>query len=270
MSPSDHLNAADGGSPHHDLKRFVSTSLVDLVAKQIRSCIFAGKYLPGQKLIVRELSEALGVSHTPIKDALNRLVAEGLVEAIPNRSMVVRSFTNNELIESLGIRLMCELFYAGEIVRNAAQDKDLIDDLESYCSAMEGAIGDEGGINYEAWVANETLFHRRYMAVCANDRLVGVYNSLDTNKLTYFAYLHKQHTPLKRPTFEHNLVEHREIIEALKALDVKRFTRSVAWHLIRACEDYAVDEQANQRIAQIKRLAEGYLGDEEGLSERKP
>ena len=76
-----------------DLSLLVNTSLVDVVADKIRQNIYTGKYEAGKKLIVRELSEEFGVSHTPVKDALNRLISEGYVEALPRRSMVVRTYT---------------------------------------------------------------------------------------------------------------------------------------------------------------------------------
>ena len=66
-----------------DLSLLVNTSLVDVVADKIRQNIYTGKYEAGKKLIVRELSEEFGVSHTPVKDALNRLISEGYVEALP-------------------------------------------------------------------------------------------------------------------------------------------------------------------------------------------
>ena len=69
-----------------NLEQYVSVSLVDVVTEKIRSNIYSGKYLPGQRLVVREISEELGVSHTPVKDALNRLVSEGYVVALPRRS----------------------------------------------------------------------------------------------------------------------------------------------------------------------------------------
>ena len=68
-----------------DLSLLVNTSLVDVVADKIRQNIYTGKYEAGKKLIVRELSEEFGVSHTPVKDALNRLISEGYVEALHER-----------------------------------------------------------------------------------------------------------------------------------------------------------------------------------------
>lgn len=244
-----------------DLSAFVKTSLVDLVTDRIRAAIFAGTYLPGRKLIVRELSEALGVSHTPVKDALNRLISEGLVEAFPNRSMVVRRFSNHELIENLAVRLMCELFFAPEIVRGAASDTGLIDDMEASLADMLTAIGNPVGIDYQGWVEAETRFHRRYMSVCENDSLIALYNGLDSNRFTYFAFLRNEKTPLSREILDVNLGEHRAIIAALAAGDSRAFQCAVVGHLVRACEDYAVDEASIARIRQIRRLAEAQLGD---------
>jgi DNA-binding GntR family transcriptional regulator len=243
------------------LREYVSTSLVDLVSSQIRTFIFTGRYLAGQKLVVRELSQALGVSHTPVKDALNRLMAEGLVEAFPNRSMTVRRFTNNDLIDGLGVRLMCELYSAGEIVRNAASDPTVIADLEAALRTMQSVIDAEGGVDYERWVDSETQFHRRYMDLAGNASLIAVYGSLDSNRFTYFAYLQNQRVPLSRRTLDHNMTEHRAIIAAIAALDAAGFSRAVAGHVVRACEDYAIDDQARAKIEQIKRQARHFSGE---------
>ena len=95
--------------PISDLSQYTSTSLVEIVTNTIRKNIYNGTYAPGEKLIVRELSEQLGVSHTPIKDALNRLVSEGYVEAPPRKSMYVKPFSIMDLMETLYVRAMCEL-----------------------------------------------------------------------------------------------------------------------------------------------------------------
>jgi DNA-binding GntR family transcriptional regulator len=253
-----------------DLREYVRTSLVDLVAGRIRTGIFAGRYLPGRKLIVRELSEEFGVSHTPVKDALNRLAAEGLVEAYPGRSMVVRSFTNDEMIESMGVRLMCEVFYAEEIVRNAADDPTLIEEMDLLWKDMEKLLAAEDDFDPESWVSYETKFHRRYMAVCGNKKLTDVYNALDTNRFTYFAYLYNNKVPLGQRTYACNMIEHREIIDALKEGNADRLGRAVARHVVRACEDYEVDEVTRGKIDLIKRTAKRYLSEDKERKRENP
>jgi DNA-binding GntR family transcriptional regulator len=251
-------------APELELKEYLKTSLVDLVARQIRADIFAGRYLPGEKLVVRELSEKLGVSHTPVKDALNRLTAEGLAEACPGRSMVVRSFTNDEMIESMGVRLMCEIFYADEIVRNAADNPEIIEGLGMLWQAMDNLLSADGGFNPEDWVAYETKFHRLYMSCCGNEKLAEVYGSLDANRFTYFAYLYNNKVPLRQRTYELNMAEHREILEALRSGETGRFRRAVARHVVRACAEYEVDKATGEKIALIRRTAQQYLSEESG------
>ncbi|WP_101911587.1 GntR family transcriptional regulator [Marasmitruncus massiliensis] len=243
---------------HADLSHFVSTSLVDLVASKIRTNIYLGKYPAGQKLVVRELSEEFGVSHTPVKDALNRLIAEGYIEALPRRSMVVRMFTNSELIESIQIRLMSEIFFAEEIIEAARQNTSIVSEMQEILEKMRASIEDKEHLDYETWVSNETKFHCSYMRLCGNKKLFTLYKGLDTNRITYLAYLGNSHSPLKLSTLESNLMEHSAIVSAIEALDVQRFINAVIRHLYRACEDYATDDLARAKIAQLRRMTEKY------------
>lgn len=64
---------------------------------------------PGQRLDVDELSQVLGVSNTPVKDALRRLSAEGLAGIRPQRGTLVTEFTRMDLEELIDVRTMIEL-----------------------------------------------------------------------------------------------------------------------------------------------------------------
>ncbi len=250
--------SSDTGTDSNDLRRFINTSLVDMVADRIRSNIYTGKYAPGKKMVVRELSEEFGVSHTPIKDALNRLISEGYVEALPRRSMVVRTFTNCDLIERLQVRLMFEIFCADEIIEQARKHPEIAEELEQVIWLMKECISDPEHLSYEGWVQNEARFHRCYMRYCGNQKVFELYTGLDTNKLTYFTYLSSSHTPLKFSTLESNLKEHEIILRAIKNLNAQQFIDGVICHLVRACEDYAVDEPTRCKITQLKRMTEKY------------
>ncbi|MCX8011744.1 MAG: GntR family transcriptional regulator, partial [Desulfobacterota bacterium] len=64
-------------------------SLVEIAYKALKKDITERVLAPGQKIIIREINERYGISETPIKQALNRLIAEGLVESIPRRGVRV-------------------------------------------------------------------------------------------------------------------------------------------------------------------------------------
>ena len=127
-----------------DLSLLVNTSLVDVVADKIRQNIYTGKYEAGKKLIVRELSEEFGVSHTPVKDALNRLISEGYVEALPRRSMVVRTYTNVELLDALEARMMCEVFYADAIIEMSKGHPELVRELKEVMATTRRLVAERG------------------------------------------------------------------------------------------------------------------------------
>lgn len=242
-----------------EIENYINTSLVDLVTKKIKDNIYSGKYPPGQRLIVRELSDELKVSHTPIKDALNRLVAEGYVEALPRRSMVVKEYTNDDFIDNLSVRLMCELFCTYDVIETAKWDSTLLQDLKRDYDAMANFLAGSGS-NYETWVLHETHFHRRYIRTSGNRKLIETYEKLDSNRNSYFVYLKNTGTPLTMHTFQQNLSEHKEIIDAISAFDKGKFQKAVSNHILHACNEYAINESAKKKIQELRSSYDFLIG----------
>lgn len=242
-----------------NLKEYVNVSLVDVVTDKIRSNIYSGIYSPGKRLIVREISEELGVSHTPIKEALNRLVSEGYVVALPRKSMVVKEYSNIEFIDNFETRLSMELYYSGEILERAGKNRRILEDLKEYEKAMEELVENNEEISYTKWVTCETTFHRRYMEGIGNKKAYYMYCQLDTNRQSYFAFLSNNKFPLSLESFRLNCREHREIIDAIGSGDARAFCQAAAAHLIRACADYVIDEESGKRYEELKRNADRFM-----------
>ena len=72
-------------------------SLADRVYSRVRALILSGELSPGESLRQEALAEGLGTSRTPLREALNRLASEGLIELRPHRSAVVAPFTQREI-----------------------------------------------------------------------------------------------------------------------------------------------------------------------------
>ncbi len=105
--------------------------LTDAVYNELRRCLFCGRFHSGEVLRLRPLAEALGTSVQPVRDAVQRLVAEGALELAANRSIRVRSLSRESLVEIYRIRFLLE----GEATAMAA----LRDDVD--LAAAERAIG---------------------------------------------------------------------------------------------------------------------------------
>ncbi len=109
-----------------------SGSLRAKVYSQLQNDILNGKYQPGESLIETKLSEDMGVSRTPIREALRQLELEGLVQCIPNRGAIVRGITAQDIKDIYTIRMLIE----GLAARWAAE-KITPEELEEMKEALE-------------------------------------------------------------------------------------------------------------------------------------
>jgi len=89
-------------------------TLGERVYSELRQLLMAGKLVPGEKLSLRSVAEALGVSMMPVREAVARLVAEGALVVLPNRAVSVPAMTQGKLRELMRIRIEIEGFAAQE------------------------------------------------------------------------------------------------------------------------------------------------------------
>ena len=85
-----------------------STTTSDLVVDSIRDAILSGRLAPGETLVERRLAELLGVSKTPVREALIALAVSGLVTVTPNRGAVVRAVDVEDVRKAYEVRLLLE------------------------------------------------------------------------------------------------------------------------------------------------------------------
>jgi DNA-binding GntR family transcriptional regulator len=97
------------------------TSLRKQVYDSLRTALSAGRFAPGQKLSFRFIAGALGVSLTPVREAVRRLVAEGAFEMQPNRSVRVPLMTRDRIVELRDIRMSLEGLAAEKAAQRAGR-----------------------------------------------------------------------------------------------------------------------------------------------------
>ncbi len=99
------------------------TSLRQQVYASLREALTAGRFAPGQKVTFRYVAGVLGVSLTPVREALRRLVAEGAFEMQPNRSVRVPLMTRAKVLELRDMRLALEGLAAGKAALTASREQ---------------------------------------------------------------------------------------------------------------------------------------------------
>jgi len=76
--------------------------------KKVRSMIISKKLVPGQKIVQDKLAESLGISRTPLRSALQMLEAEYLVQSVPRKGVIVKEFSDKEIVELYDCRIALE------------------------------------------------------------------------------------------------------------------------------------------------------------------
>lgn len=180
----------------------------------IRERIISGEYPMGDRLGEVELATALGVSRTPVREALRRLSADGLVEVEANRGARVASWAPDDLDQIYELRAMLEGHAAARAAsRVTAED---IAELEQMCDRMEEAVA--AGIrdvdNLDTLADGNRQFHARIMSVAGNTRLQRLTDLLFQVPLSIHTYRHYSAAELAR-----SMRHHREILQAFRERD---------------------------------------------------
>jgi len=195
-----------------------SISGASRVFERLRRLILDGEYGPDERLIEEQLAERLGVSRTPIRQALTMLKSEGLVELIPNRGAVVCSFGVDEVWDIYDLRAVLE----GHAARRAAarveageldRMRELADEMEGLCE-REFAGRDE---EIRLLVALNNEFHGIILTASRNQRLERLLRRTVELPLVFKAFFwYGSH---ERMVSNHY---HRQILKALESGDAER------------------------------------------------
>ena len=203
--------------------RVVLNSLHDEVASQLRERIFSGELAPGSYLDEPALCSTLGISRTPLREALKVLTAEGLLRHEPRRGCFVAEITERDLDEIFPVIALLEGRCAFEAASNAS-DAELVA-LEQLHDKLNRAarakrINDYYAVNFAIHEAIIALADNRWLA-----QVIG-----DLRKILKLARLQQLHAPGR---LEQSLSEHMAVFAALKARDAEGAEAAMRTHLTR-------------------------------------
>jgi len=182
----------------------------------LKDQIIRGKLLPGERLLVVEQAHRLGISRTPVKDALNRLSAEGLVTRVPRKGYIVSNLDHQDVADLMEARLLVELGAAERAIdlvkpEHIARMRSLIADMERF-------VDDRGRyLDYMEYLARDCDLHLQMVSITNNQRIVEIYKGL--NVLNYIVRMYYS-AQLERGRVQTALDEHRAIVNALETHDL--------------------------------------------------
>lgn len=179
--------------------------LRDVVFNTLRQAIIKGELEPGERLMEIQLAERLGVSRTPIREAIRKLELEGLVVMIPRKGAEVAEITEKDLKDVLEVRCALEGLAVELACKYITEDglNDLRKNLDEFKEAIKG-----DDVTHLA--EKDVAFHDIIFASTKNERLIQLLNNLREQMYRYRVEY------LKDPETHEQLVrEHEEIIKNL-------------------------------------------------------
>ena len=192
----------------------------DRAYQGIRAGILKGDFPPGSFIEEAMACEVTGVSRSPVREALNRLAAEGYLELHRRRGAMVRRLSATELRDLYEVRLMVETHAVRKICR---ESRTLPPELLRLCEAHEAMPAED----LLGCVEINRLFHQALVAAAGNRVLVDVFDGLQA-PLSRVAMVSLQQGFGKTEVIED---EHREMIAALSVHDEARALAVVERHL---------------------------------------
>ena len=189
-----------------------SLTSAERVLQELRDLILGAELAPGSRLGEVELADRLGVSRTPVREALTRLAAEGLVEIVANRGARVATWTVAELEGVFDLRSAIEPLLTGFAVPNATIDD--VEELQDLARRMVDVGCPGPNQNLDALVPLNRAFHDRLVALADHPTLATALAGAIHPPIVLRNFHAYDEASLRR-----SLAHHVEIVAALRAGD---------------------------------------------------
>lgn len=198
-------------------------SVADQVYERVRGDVIRGVLPPGYKLVELEVAEQMGTSQGPVREALQRLEHEGLVERVARSATFVTQILTNELYELSYIRSVVEGFAISRTAQVITDEQT--DVLQELISGMVAAAG-EGDIITQADFDME--FHRRICEWSGKVSLLRVWLPISGQIQRFIVHSH----PRQYPDLVHVATRHQPIVDALRSREPETASRVLREHVM--------------------------------------
>ncbi len=200
--------------------------LTEQTYRFLKDKILKREISPGEKISVEEIAHGLGVSRTPVVNALKMLESDGLVEIQPRRGTFVTHLTAQDVAELFEIRLLIELHAAEQIFAQNKVDQ-LLDGIEEPLSRMHAAISEADYVDYESFISGDRDLHLQLVKFLNNHRLFQIYTALNVHMQVARAhYLDTVENALQAQK------EHEAMLIAIKNNDLDGLKEAIRSHIV--------------------------------------
>jgi DNA-binding GntR family transcriptional regulator len=205
----------------------MSATAADRAYDHVKHAILDGSYAGGALLTEGEVAEAVGVSRTPVREAMLRLQVEGMLRLYPKKGAMVVPVTAAEAEAVLEARTLVESWAAP---RAASRGAELADELEPYLTQMR-EHRDSGYVT--GFSEADRTFHERIVAAAGNDILTRLYRSLRERQICISEAVMR----LSMKRMDIAIADHARLVDLLRAGDEAGFVELTDHHLRQAVDN---------------------------------
>ena len=182
----------------------------DKAYEALKRRIMDNEFSPGSQHLEQELAEQLSLSRTPVREALQRLAAEGLVEVIPRRGARITPISSDDMAEIYLVLTGLEAA-AAEFIAQKGLDAQQLQELKAPLDEMDQALARDDLIG---WAAADERFHRTLVELTGNQRLVDI-----VQRLWDQSHRARMTTLRLRPRPTQSNQDHRAVVDAIERRD---------------------------------------------------
>ena len=208
------------------------TNINEKVYNYIKENIINSNFPSGYKINFKQLIEDLGVSQTPIKDALFRLAGEGLIDIQARTGTYVRSITETDIHEIIQARVFLETSAVGEII-SIITDQDLQTLREIYKKSVSLSLKPNDTESYKMFMEYDSQFHFCFFRILGNKNLFNMYRNLNAHmQIVRFRLINHTQGILPRTN-----ELHRAILDALYERNAEKAKQAIIDHMVQLKQD---------------------------------
>ncbi len=210
------------------MSTIIKKTISDQIYETLKKDIITHKIPSGAKVVNRDLQNVFGVSSTPIRDSLNRLYQDGLLEQITNAGAKVKIITLKDALEINQICCMLDTSAVFLMMKKEIRP-EAISNISNYIENQINALNNN---EPDAYIHFDDLFHRTLFIECGNSRMLEMY---DKNRALYDMLVTTYHNQgIKRRAFE----EHIQVLEAIKKSDAEKAIQHLKIHYAHAEDSF--------------------------------
>lgn len=203
------------------------------VENALRNAILLGELKPGDRVVETKWARSLGISQSPVREAIQNLVAAGLIENVPYQGAFVRKITRKDVKNCYLVRMSLEQIGVKDAVKGLTEEK--LQEIHRALLEMEQAAQVH---DFDTYIIKDVYFHQLIMEISDNELLLKLWNQCDIREWTWIG------TESSEKALTMLATRHEAIYTALKERDEEKASIEVKRHFEELVKE--LDEQAEE------------------------